>query len=283
MNSADFLFSQVIDIARHCSNLKCLYTKIDIATGIWKVLERERAQGLFTKLQVMPLLDRHSNSIQSIEKYNTAAFQLRQSLREVMIYDMYVGLLAENRLSVFPNVETVRFGFTKYIGMYTIDQQMKNHLIREVEIYYPGNIIPDDRNYIADVFVSSRTKRLCVKSTQYTQRFYRYIMQVFPDFQDIVLTHTGYRNDNDSLIPLVEESAELFDYLMKRRCVEAQFYFSGTRNDFMVQIYDKNNKVRHLCLKYKSGEPNSFSGWTWMSLPTKSNLKSKCTLSKMFH
>ncbi|KAG2228540.1 hypothetical protein INT48_005877 [Thamnidium elegans] len=254
----ELLVSPVTSIAQHCPNLKILCTNDFIVDILWEVIERERSRGFFTKLEVMPILNHYSNNDISMVKYNAAAFRLRQTLREVVIYDMN-EVLYEDRLLDFPNIDTVCFDFTKYNNIYTVDQQMKNHLsIEAVNICFEDNeryITVNDTHRNVISHACSQIKRLRVESPLFTRRLFSYIMQVFPNLQNIVLFQNRYRDD-EILLPLAE-AAQLFYYLMKIRNADALFHFSGTQDDFMLHIYDQNNKIQHLCLRYESQDVSS--------------------------
>ncbi|KAG2228541.1 MAG: F-box protein [Paenibacillus sp.] len=251
--SPEFLVSPIASIAQHCPNLKTLCSGSYTANKFWEVIERERTHGFLTRLEVMPLLDRNLSNDISVIMYNSAASQLRQRLCELIVCDMDVDL-AEDRLLNFPNIKALRFDLTKYANMYTIDQQIKNHLsIEYVSIYYEDNerdIIVDDRNSHTGVLVSSQAKRLYIESDVHTRRFYSYIMEVFPNLENIFLVHSNSCH-NQILLPSTE-AAQLFHYLMDIPLAGAHFHFSGSQNNFMVQVYDKSNTIQHLLLEYKS-------------------------------
>ncbi|GAA5816992.1 hypothetical protein MFLAVUS_010527 [Mucor flavus] len=99
-------------------------------------------------------------------------------------------------------------------------------------------------------------QRLCVISSLYTRKLFRYIMQVFPDLDENLLLQT-YDCDNEIFMPLTD-AVRLFNYLMKKYFVQAEVHFSGTHADLLLRLYDQTNKIQHLCLKYESNYPSSF-------------------------
>lgn len=253
VDSPKFLDSRVTSIALQFPNLKLLSVNDFNSARICELIEKGRRDGFFTKLQVFPLLTCRLYNDINRAKYNSAAFQLRKTLREVKIYDRG-AVLAAGRLSSFPNIDTVHFDFAIYDNLYTIDQQMKNHSsIKNVNIIYEDcwiDTVFEGTDPEADVFVSSQIDRLCVTSSLYTRRLYTYIIRVFPNLKDIILIRTI--TDVDSVFLPVSEAVELFHYLMKKRFSKAKFHISDTQADFMLRVYDQSNKVRNLSIRYKS-------------------------------
>lgn len=253
MNSPEFLVSRVTSIALHFPNLKLLSVNDFNSVRVCELIEKGRRDDFFKKLQAFSILMSRSYNDIDRAKYNSAAFQLRKTLRELKIYDMDV-VLAEGRLSSFPNIDTVHFDFTAYGNLYTIDLQTKNHSsIKNVNIIYEDcwrDTILDDTNPEAGVFVSSQTDRLCVTSSLYTRRLYTYIIQVFPNLKDIIFIRATI--DADNVFLPVSEAVQLFYYLMKRRFAKAKFHIYDTQADFMLRVYDQNNKVRNLSIGYNS-------------------------------
>lgn len=243
--------SYVSTIAQNCPNLKILYARYCLIGRFWEKIRIERDRGFLKKLEVIPVLHPLVEVEYIVTKYNLAAFQLRQSLRELVIYDMGVALSAD-KLLCFPKVDTLCLKLTKYTNIYTIDQYIKNHLsIKFVRIRYENdtsNVIANNANSDALIHASSQVKRLEVISSVYNYRLYTYVMQTFPNLETIFLDYRisgGYT----SLLSTTE-AVPFFQYLMNMREVSAKFYFYGKRNDIMLQLYDKNNTIRHLHLQY---------------------------------
>ncbi|GAA5814197.1 hypothetical protein MFLAVUS_007690 [Mucor flavus] len=243
--------SFVSTIAQNCPNLKILHIRYPLIGRIWETIKTERDRGFLTKLEVIPVLHPLAEVEFIVAKYNLAAFQLRQSLRELVIYDMGVALYA-GKLLCFPKVDTLCLKLTKYTNIYTIDQQIKNNLsMKFVRIRYENdtsNVIANNTNSDALIHASSQVKRLEITSSVYNYRLYTYIMQTFPNLETIFLDYR-ISGSYTSLLSTTE-AVPFFQYLMNMREISANFYFYGKRNDIMLQLYDKNNTIRHLHLQY---------------------------------
>ncbi|KAI9262896.1 hypothetical protein EDC94DRAFT_659200 [Helicostylum pulchrum] len=254
----DIVISTFRKIALYFTELKAVYHYFRFVDEIWKLVKTERSKGQFGKLQVIPF--KWSPDYDDIVQYNDMAWGLKNSLRELKIYDVNPAPVENTeRLSHFPAVDTFQFKLSDFNNVYSIDQQLKkSRSVRSVDVDSIGfknyTFYAPIRNS-SSVNVLPYTRQLDIKKTLYDSKMFSYIMQVFPNLNKITLTP-----NSKTMAPLSTEiTIQFLRYLLRIRNISVTDIPLQNTDQVLMGFYDQKSIVNRLDIIYSQDKEGGFS------------------------
>ncbi|GAA5805930.1 hypothetical protein HPULCUR_011456 [Helicostylum pulchrum] len=242
-------------IALHFKEINNLYTNFSYQDEIWKAVKRERSEGRFAKLHVIPF--KPTASYNDIVEYNDTAWDLRDNLRKLEVYDVNpVPTQNTERLSHFASVDAVYFKLRDFNNVYTVDQQIKKAgSVRSVDVvcvgfthdtYHMPVVTTLDRN----VHVLPYIKQLDVRRFLYDCNIYSYVMQVFPNLDKISLTTR--KIPDARIVPSLSTDVAIrfLKYLLRIPLLYVTYIPFDDLEQVLMEFYDHERTINQLDIQY---------------------------------
>ncbi|KAG2237613.1 hypothetical protein INT48_004516 [Thamnidium elegans] len=249
-------------VARFCTDLRMLELEHD-DEFIWDTIKKEREKGHFLKLEVIPFINDQATR-NMVRRYNLAAYSLRHSLRELIVYELEYPLRLENKIVVphFLKVEFIHFQFGDCSDLYTIDFRVKEcPSIKSIDVICKGSLLRE--NSLADirkhtVYVLSHIKRLRLGIAPFGDNMYTYIMQTFPNLESIFL---DFKPDPYSILHLITKPAatdiaiQFLRFLIQTPLYSIRYFPLKSIDDVLIGFDDDKNIIKNLHIAYVQGDP----------------------------
>ncbi|GAA5814193.1 hypothetical protein MFLAVUS_007686 [Mucor flavus] len=240
----------------------------DDYVNIWKLIRYERMNGNFRMLEAIPSNEYQTDVNSYI--YQSVAFCLQETLREIIIYDKNVPL-DQAYVWKFPKMKTVFFEFNDYIDPGSINRNMETFPSAtdiEIDVENPEESqVQVSTGFHRPVF--RYVTKLSIRGRYHNTGISSYIMESFPRLQEITIFAAS--TSSRQLALSTEEAVRFLDYLV---CVQKFNVSSIPISDqygVMLGFYGGNRYTDKLKVRYES---NSFiSGSQRLNFETDSQVE----------
>ncbi|GAA5817206.1 hypothetical protein MFLAVUS_010749 [Mucor flavus] len=259
-------------IAFYFTEINSIYTNFSYQNEIWQAVKSERSEGRFAKLHVIPF--KPTANYNDIVQYNDVAWDLRDNLRELEVYDVNpVPAKNTERLSHFTSVDAVYFKLRDFNNVYTVDQQIKkNGSVRSVDVVCVGFTNDTYHTPVTldrDVHILPYIKQLDVRRFLYDCNIYSYVMQVFPNLDKISLT-TRKIPDTRTVQSLSTDAAiQFMKYLLRISLLYVTYIPFEDLETVLMEFYDHKRIIKNLDIQYTQNNVTArhssyLSMWTYI-------------------